>query len=161
MSAQAIGDALAARYREIESKAMRNAPICNAALQVEAIGFREYDGYAVGIILTPWFINLVAAETQPSGKASGLPLGPLPISLPAGSIEFTVVELEGFGRLASCSLFSPLFEFPDQETACAVAQEALDAAFDPGLHAAKPEPRPPLDRRAFLRGARSPQGAAS
>jgi [NiFe] hydrogenase assembly HybE family chaperone len=160
MSAQAIGEALAARYREIESKAMRDAPICNAALQVKAIGFREFDGYAVGIILTPWFINLVAAQ-KPSNTAPALPLGALSLSLPAGSIEFTVTELEGFGRLASCSLFSPLSEFPDQETACAVAQEALDAAFDPGLHATKPEPRPPLDRRAFLRGARSPQDVTS
>ena len=158
MNAQAIGDALVARYREIESKAMRDAPICNAALQVEAIGFREHDGYAVGIILTPWFINLVAAPTP---RAATLPLGALRISLPAGSIEFNVVELEGFGPLASCSLFSPLSEFPDQETACAVAREALDAVFDPDVHAAKPEPRPPLDRRAFLRGARPRQGAAS
>jgi [NiFe] hydrogenase assembly HybE family chaperone len=160
MSAQAIGDALAARYREIEAAAMRDAPICNAALQVEAIGFREYDGYAVGIILTPWFINLIAAQTPP-GAALPLPLGALPISFPAGSIDFTVTELAGFGRLASCSLFSPLFEFPDQETARAVAQEALDAAFDAGLNAAKPAPHAPLDRRAFLRGARTPQGATS
>ena len=160
MSAEAIGEALAACYREIESKAMRDAPICNAALQVEAIGFREHDGYAVGIIVTPWFINLVAAS-MPPGAAPALPLGPLRISLPAGSIEFNVADLECFGRLASCSLFSPLSEFPAQETACTVAQEALDAAFDPNLHAAKPEPRPPLDRRAFLRGARTPHGAAS
>jgi len=159
MSAQAIGEALAARYREIEAAAMRDAPICNAALQVKAIGFREFEGFAVGIILTPWFINLVAAQTPPSA-APALPPGPFRISLPAGSIEFTVAELEGFGRLASCSLFSPLSEFPDQETACAVAQEALDAAFDPGLHVRKPEPRPPLDRRALLGGARSSQGAA-
>jgi [NiFe] hydrogenase assembly HybE family chaperone len=158
MSAQAIGDALAARYREIEAAAMRDAPICNAALRVEAIGFREHDGYALGIIVTPWFINLVAAPTTPG---AALPLGLLPISLPAGSINFTVTELEGFGRLASCSLFSPLFEFPDQETARAVAQEALDAAFDAGLNAAKPAPHTPLNRRAFLRGARAPQGAAS
>ena len=160
MSAEAIGEALAALYREIEAASMRDAPICNAALQVKAIGFRPYQGYAVGVILTPWFLNLVAAQT-PRSAAPPLPLGALPLPLPAGSIEFTVTELAGFGRLANCSLFSPLSEFPDQETACAVAQAALDAAFDPGLSAAKPESRPPLDRRALLGRRRLPQGAAS
>jgi len=160
MSAQAIGEALAALYREIEGASMRDAPICNAALHVTAVGFREHRGYAVGVILTPWFLNLVAAETR-LGAAPALPLGAFRLPFPAGAVEFTVAELAGFGRLASCSLFSPLSEFPDQGTACAVAQASLEAVFDPGLHAAQPESRPSLDRRAFLGRRRLRQGAAS
>ena len=160
MNAEAIGEALAALYREIEATAMRDAPICNAALQVTAIGFRDFEGYAVGIVLTPWFLNLVAAEMRPRA-APALPLGAFRLRFPAGSIDFTVAELAGFGKLASCSLFSPLFDFPDQETACAVAQAALEAVFDEGLHAAQTEQRPALNRRALLGGRRFEQGAPS
>ena len=160
MSAGAIGEALAACYREIDVTAMRDAPICNVALHVTAIGFRDFHGYAAGVILTPWFLNLVAAEIRP-GAAPALPPGAFRLRFPAGSIEFTVTELAGFGRLASCSLFSPLFDFPDQETACATAQAALDALFDPGLHAAETGSRPALDRRAFLGRRRLQQGASS
>jgi [NiFe] hydrogenase assembly HybE family chaperone len=160
MSAEAIGEALAALYREIEATAMRDAPICNPALQVTAIGFRDFCGYAAGVMLTPWFLNLVVAEMRP-GAAPALPLGAFRLRFPAGAIDFTVTELTGFGRLASCSLFSPLFDFPDQETACATAQAALDAVFDSGLHAAEAESRPTLDRRAFFGGRRLQQGEAS
>ncbi len=160
MNAEAIGEALAALYRKIEATAMRDAPICNAALQVTAIGFRDFESYAVGIVLTPWFLNLVAAEMRP-GAIAAIPLGAFRLHFPAGSIDFTVTELAGFGKLASCSLFSPLFEFPNQETACATAQAALEAVFDDNLHAAETERRPALDRRAFLRGRRFEQGAAS
>ncbi len=160
MSAEAIGEALAALYREIEATAMRDAPICNAALRVTAIGFRDFDGYAVGIVLTPWFLNLVAAEMLP-GATPALPPGALRLRFPAGSIDFTITELAGFGKLASCSLFSPLFDFPNQETALATAQAAVGAIFDAGLNAAETEQRPALNRRAFLGGRRFEQGAAS
>jgi [NiFe] hydrogenase assembly HybE family chaperone len=160
MNAEAIGEALAALYREIEATAMRDAPICNVAVQVTAIGFRDFAGYAVGVVLTPWFLNLVAAEMRP-GAAPALPLGAFRLRFPAGAIDFTVAELAGFGKLASCSLFPPLFDFPDQETALATAQAAIEAVFDEGLHAAQTEQRPALDRRAFLRGSRVERSAAS
>ncbi|HMK88307.1 MAG TPA: [NiFe]-hydrogenase assembly chaperone HybE, partial [Methylocystis sp.] len=83
MTAQAIGARLAAVYRDIEATAMRDAPICNAALQVEAIGFCEFGGVAVGIILTPWFLSLVATELRP-GEAPVLPIGALRLRFPAG-----------------------------------------------------------------------------
>jgi [NiFe] hydrogenase assembly HybE family chaperone len=73
MSADAIGEALAACYREIDATAMRDAPICNAALHVTAIGFREYQSYAVGVILSPWFLNLVVPEIGPGAAPAGCP----------------------------------------------------------------------------------------
>ncbi|HXY59305.1 MAG TPA: [NiFe]-hydrogenase assembly chaperone HybE [Methylocystis sp.] len=151
MSAEAIGARLAALYRGIEATAMRDAPICNAALQVEAIGFRDFCGLAVGIVVTPWFLNLVAAQLR-DGESPALPARALRLRFPAGEVDFILAEMAGFGRLASCSLISPMEDFPDQESARAAAQAALAALFDPHLHAEKPEsgPRRALDRRAFL-----------
>ena len=42
---------------------MRGAPICNDALRVEAVGFLNFVGYVLGIVVTPRvFLNLIVAE---------------------------------------------------------------------------------------------------
>ena len=41
---------------------MAGLPICNAALDVAAEGFRVHAGRAVGVVVTPWFMNFVAAD---------------------------------------------------------------------------------------------------
>jgi [NiFe] hydrogenase assembly HybE family chaperone len=155
MTAEAIGQRLAARYRDIEAKAMRDVPICNGALEVEAIGFREFSGYVLGVMITPWFLSLAATESQQS-DAPRLQVGDLRLRFPAGAVDFLVSELDGFGTLASCSLFSPMFDFTDQETARAAAKAALDSLFDPNLHAPSParrgEPRSVVDRRDLFFG---------
>lgn len=148
--ARAAGAALALRYRAIHEGAMRGLPICNPLIAVEAAGFRAHDGIAVGIVIAPWFMNLVAAAI-PEGAPlpAAAPGEKRRLALPAGEIEVTVGELEGFGRVDACSLFSPMAGF-DQESARAAAEAALKALFEP------PEPeaaeQPALDRRAFLRG---------
>ena len=162
MTAEAIGARLAALYSGIEATAMRDAPICNAALRVEAIGFRDFSGLAVGVVVTPWFLNLVAAELR-DGQALLPPATALRLSFPAGEIDFAVAELSGFGRLASRSLFSPMNDFPDQESARTAARAALAALFDPHLHAQDCEAasRNALDRRAFFGRGRLQPGAQS
>lgn len=161
MTAEAIGDRLVAFYRGIESTAMRDAPICNSALKVEVIGFRDFSGYVIGVIATPWFLNLVAAQSC-EGEAPSLPSRVLRLGFPAGAVDFVVTEMEGFGRLASCSLISPMFDFPDQEASSAAAVAALDALFEARLHRSSSEaqfqPTAAIDRRAFLAGRRAKQG---
>lgn len=166
--AHAAGDRLAALYREIYRTAMTGVPVCNDALSVEAIGFRDCEGYVLGVIVTPWFSNLIVAPLH-NGGSSGLFPGAswLRLRFPAGEVDFNVSELEGFGPLASCSLFSPMSEFVDHDAAHEAAQAALDALFDPHLHEAPP--KGPLtrsggvDRRALF-GARrrqAPNGEAA
>jgi hypothetical protein len=58
--AQAIGAALAAAYDAIWRGPMQEMPICNPALEVEAVGFRAHGDWAIGIVVTPWFMNIVA-----------------------------------------------------------------------------------------------------
>jgi [NiFe] hydrogenase assembly HybE family chaperone len=149
MSAGAIAERLTAIYRDIHRRAMRDAPICNDALAVEAVGFRDFGELALGVIVTPWFANLIAApldDTQPFDAAT------LHLRFPAGDAEFNVSELDGFGRIASCSLFSPMDAFADQDAARATARAALDALFDAHLHDPPRAERvgDALDRRAFF-----------
>ena len=73
------------------SAAMRELPIYNPALQVAAIGFRAREDQAFGVVVTPWFMNLVRVPLDrpgcewPQGTA-------VAHALPAGALEFTVGE---------------------------------------------------------------------
>ena len=156
--ARAAGEALAAFYHAAE-RGMRDLPVFNAALQVAAIGFHARDDHAFGVMVTPWFMNLVRIPLD--AVACDLPHGSgVARTLPAGTLEFTVGCLDGFGTIESCSLFSPMFGFADQQTAEQAAAAALaavlDAEFTPPVDAsAQPTPAPTkvaLDRRKFLRG---------
>jgi len=151
--AAAWGELLAEGYREIGDRAMRDLPIYNDALGVEAVGFRRFNGSFVGIMVTPWFMNVVM-PTSAMRERSGTSLR---FRFPAGDIEFSVSEIGQMGRIASCSLFSPMFEFADMAAARATAEAALAELMLPADSeeaARHREPATtPIDRRNFLRGA--------
>ena len=67
---EAIGGRIAAIYGEIQATAMRGAPIRNDALVVEAVGFQNFAGYVLGIVVMPWFLNLLVAETVGVGQSA-------------------------------------------------------------------------------------------
>jgi len=52
---------LEAAFREIHVGKMRGIPLLNEALGVRAVGFRAYDGHLLGVLVTPWFMNLILA----------------------------------------------------------------------------------------------------
>jgi [NiFe] hydrogenase assembly HybE family chaperone len=139
-------------YRSIGEHAMRDLPIYNDALPVEAIGFSASDHAISGILITPWFMNLMLlpADGSLATRARGSSFSH---DFPIGAFDFTVGEIEGIGRIASCSLFSPMFEFADMAAARATAEAAIAEIFDPGPEAPKTRVVSALDRRSFLRGA--------
>ena len=67
---------------------MRGAPICNDALDVEAVGFQDFAGYVLGVVVTPWFLNLIVAESPGVGQ-SALPKDALRLRFPAGDVDFS------------------------------------------------------------------------
>jgi [NiFe] hydrogenase assembly HybE family chaperone len=150
------GQRLMLLYREIYQRAMRDVPVCNHALTVECIGFRRYGDYAIGVVLTPWFMNLVAVALPDSGLAIvGPDGGTQRLTFVAGEVDFTLSTLTGFGRLLSASLFSPMFDFADMEAARLTADHVLVALLNPESVAPPLPPRNPetVDRRALIRGA--------
>lgn len=157
--AHAIGERLVALYRAVGDRAMRDLPVYNEALDVEAVGFRVHDGRVLGILITPWFMNIVSAQLEQHDSAATRIGGTVRRVLPSGAFDFIVGELDGFGRIETCSLFSPVFDFGDQETARAAASAALAALLDPdpdpkdndGADQKKPAAAA-MDRRRFLRG---------
>jgi len=109
---------------------MAGVPIVNPALSVEAVGFRPWDEHWLGVLVTPWFMNLwlmprVAARWQPIAPGASRHY-----VFPAGVFEFIGGHEPTIGDYQACSLFSPMYDFGDQATARATAVAALEALFD-------------------------------
>lgn len=150
--AAAWGQRLARVYRDIGERAMRDLPVYNDALDVEAVGFRVFNGTIIGIMVTPWFMNVVmpAGEMAPAASASTLRF-----RVPAGDIDFILSDLNHAGRIASCSLFSLMFEFADAASARAMAEAAINELMLPADGKEATRCREPatsaIDRHSFMR----------
>lgn len=134
-------------FVRIERTRMQGLPFLNPALRVEAVGFRPWNGQWIGVLVTPWCVNVVLLPGEgewPSLAAGGERFA----DLPAGRFRFIAGHDEALGEYHACSLFSPALEFTDHESARATAAAALEALF------AEPEsaPRATPSRRDFLRG---------
>jgi [NiFe] hydrogenase assembly HybE family chaperone len=157
-----LAERLEAHFVEVRARAMKDVPICNENLAVASAGFRPWREWAVGIVVTPWFMNIVAAPFSDAPPVAIEPGATQSLALPAGDVAFLAADLDGFDRLLMCSLFSPMQDFVDHEAALATAQAALDLLLAPPANDPAPEnPAPNLDRRAFFRRAFVPAGAAS
>jgi len=153
--------ALEAAFRRIERSQMQGVPMLNAALSVEAIGFRPWGDHWLGILITPWFMNLwlmprIAAKWNPIGERDSRHY-----VFPAGVYEFIGGRDPALGDYQACSLFSPMFEFSDQAEARDTAVAALGALFERGHRdsneagqpvAATPPRLQSVNKRAFLFG---------
>jgi [NiFe] hydrogenase assembly HybE family chaperone len=123
----------------------------NPGLAVELFGVRAHEGGWAGVVVTPWCMNVVF---MPPARAPVVKPGTKrPRVFPSGTLEFTVGHLDGVGVVESCSLFSPMDEFPDMATARRVAQEAVDALFTAEPTVAPPPPAPAPSRRDLFRRA--------
>ncbi|BCM17533.1 [NiFe]-hydrogenase assembly chaperone HybE [Mesorhizobium sp. J8] len=109
---------------------MEGIPILNPTLSVRALGVRMWQGEWLAVLITPWFMNLVLLPAAGAEARSRMQLGAKEhVAFPAGSFEFTHVYEEELGAYLTCSLFSPVFEFADQESAEETARQALAELF--------------------------------
>ncbi len=115
---------LVARYEAIYQDRMQDLPIVNTKLSVEAVGFDQWEDRDLGILITPWFMNLVLlpGSDEIADVAQGTQIE---CRFPSGPCELTVYQDEELGSYLAAVLFRTVADFPDQETARAVAEEAL------------------------------------
>lgn len=151
--------ALAQAFVYIGYTRMQGVPVQNSQLAVQSIGFQaapalEHVPEALaGILITPWFMNLVrlpvVAQTATQGwLAPGIKAHR---TLGCERFEFMGAFEDGLGAFEVCSLFSPMFEFADQASAVATATEVLVLLREPvaaPVASALPQP----SRRGFLFG---------
>jgi [NiFe] hydrogenase assembly HybE family chaperone len=157
--------ALEALFEQVAATRMQGVPILHPRLAVRAVGFEaESDGrHAVGVLVTPWFMNLVRLPLTEDGADAALRTGEKRMRR-VGHEHFDFIggHEPGFGAYEACSLFSPMLDFVDQAAALATAEEVLrilrappaDAGLPetpaPGLSSGTPDPTP--SRRALLFG---------
>jgi len=121
--------ALVERFETIRCTRMHDLPFLNHALNVEAVGFRSLNKHQLGVLITPWFMNLVLLPTLRSGSmiSEG---SKITVRLPSGPIEFTAACDEVLGTYLTAALFSSVSDMPDQETARAVGREVIQEIFN-------------------------------
>ena len=141
---------LVARYEAIYRERMRDLPIVNPVLAVEAVGFEQWEDQDLGVLITPWFMNL--GLLPDSRRLADLPQGErVECRFPSGPCELTVYQDEELGSYLAAVLFRTVADFPDQDVARAVAEEALaNVLAEPsGKDAGK------MSRRGLLTGLRA------
>ena len=141
--------ALVETFSEIARTRMADLPICNPALQVEAIGFRRMpEGHWAGLMITPWAINLLCLPGQAEGWPAWVAGGKHDWRFPSGDYEFIVADEASLGIYHLCSLFSPALEFASHEQARLTALASAHALFAEPMVVPAEAAAP--SRRAFL-----------
>lgn len=160
--------ALEADFREVGASRMRGLPMVNAALHVQAVGFRAHEGNWLGVLIAPWCMNLVLLPGQGADWSALVPGAKEVVAFPSGEYEFLHNTREMTGGYKACSLFSPMADFTSQLQAEEVARAVMLALFDGANRAetdraaeiraareaelAPPEVEPAPSRRALLTG---------
>jgi [NiFe] hydrogenase assembly HybE family chaperone len=144
---------LVAEFREIWNAKMRDVPLVNRALHVEAVAFRAWEGRPIGVLVSPWFMNLIMLPA-PGEDWSSLYIGDKElVGFPSGTYEFIHNRRGALGGYKACSLFSPMSDFNSQLQATDCARAVMQALFDPN-NAAE------TDRRETIRAQREAELAA-
>lgn len=166
-------------FREVQAQRMQGLPLLHPGLQVQALGFLPEAGApgqgprACGVLITPWFMNLLWLPLQPvaAGQGGWLAVGQqAPRRVGAHLLQATGAHEPALGAFEACSLMSPLQELADQAAAVALGFEILkqlraepvapalpaasaSALASPSASASASAPAPA--RRSFLLGRRS------
>lgn len=167
---------LTAGFATIRDTRMAGLPFLNPAIEVEAVAFEPWQGCWLGVMITPWFINLILAPHDPRAWSAVAAGSKRRYIFPAGPFEFIGVQDELLGEYQMCSLFSPVHEIADHATAVAIARAARAELFvaehaieEQGTPFPTPEPEvdpdapgltekleakldQPMSKRGFLRG---------
>ncbi|MGC9445719.1 [NiFe]-hydrogenase assembly chaperone HybE [Cereibacter johrii] len=138
---------LVADFEDVWHGKMRDVPLVNKALHVEAVGFRLHEERPLGVLVAPWFMNLVLLPAEGEDWSALTPGEKENIAFPSGDYEFLHNVRPMGGGYKACSLFSPMNDFSSQLQAVEVARAVMAALFDP-------KNRAETDRAAEIRAAR-------
>lgn len=118
---------LEALYQKVYQEEMQGLPICNEKIKVEAVDFQLYQDQWLGVLVTPWFTNLLIIRQQgqdwPEFKlAKG---NEQLFTFPVGEIKFTPRFEPELGSYLCCSLVSPMAELGSHQQAIIDAKHAM------------------------------------
>lgn len=128
-------EALEKHFGQVYRQRIRGLPIANPALAVEVVGFRDYGAHTLGVLVTPWFMNLVllAGDGEWDDAAAG---ATVTVDMPGESVDFILSRDEETGTTLTAVLFGTVTDFPGQELARDIAREVLERLLDAGARPA-------------------------
>ena len=126
-------------FERIGAERMAGLPLLNEALSVEVVGFLEWRGMHLGVLVTPWCVNLMAlphrdGTWQPPDEGVWRTE-----RFPGMELQLLGGEEPELGRYAFRSLLSPVTGYDDPREVRAVAREVLKQLLRP------PAPEPEVD----------------
>jgi [NiFe] hydrogenase assembly HybE family chaperone len=122
---------LVSRFKQIGDEHIRDLPIYHRPLQVEAVDFQPWAQGWIGVLITPWFMNVMLLPRD-KNQWQLLALGQKHMQkLPAGEQEFVVGGDAELGPYLFRSLASPMLGFPSQKDARQAAHAALQRLMAP------------------------------
>ncbi|MEM6818655.1 MAG: [NiFe]-hydrogenase assembly chaperone HybE [Pseudomonadota bacterium] len=124
-------------FERIHRERMHDVPILNHELSVEAVGFKSTEHGVLGVLITPWFMNLMLLPDEEHDFDEDVPGKTVSVPLPAGVVDFIAAHEEAIGSYRMCSLYSPVFEFADQDAATETASAVMEGIFSDPV---EPEP---------------------
>ena len=125
-------------------------PPVNASLSCRALGFARYRGDWLGVLITPWFVDLYLLPG--GGELWGdIPSGQRRyVELPQGTVPFTAADDPQIGPYQYSPLISPVSVLPDMAAAMKLANDVLSGIFG--------EPARSLPASGAPQGASDPGG---
>jgi len=117
--------ALVASFKRIARDSMCGLPFYNDVLAVEAVGFERFGDGWLGVLMTPWFMNLMLVSDQPIPYAEAANGKKRTVELPSGPVTFLCGGTEDVGMFDAHSIASPMDVYKSQDQAQAAARLAL------------------------------------
>lgn len=162
-------DKLQAVFSHIADTRMAGLPICNPELRVQVVGCREWQGYWLSILVTPWMINLILMSGEEAQLATLSLDQKVTWEFPSGRYEFMGLNEPELGACHICSLISPVMHIESHADAVSIAEAAMlelfvaersdaqrdadnKAMFEAARMQGEPIKDKQLSRRDFLRG---------
>ncbi len=105
---------------------MADLPLLNPAIEVHAVGFRPWESGCLGVLITPWCMNLLSLPGAGEDWSDKPELSEETLIFPSGPYRFTVGQEPALGKYRMCSLFSPMFEFADDVAAVEIAEAVME-----------------------------------
>jgi [NiFe] hydrogenase assembly HybE family chaperone len=118
-------------FNAILENEMAGLPLLNEKLGVETVGFQDFEGRCIGILITPWLMSLVMLPSV-DDQWNGFEVGDQHFyEFPSGEYKFRVNEFDGIGVCQMLAIHSPMSRFSSGDQARIIAHGFMKKLLTP------------------------------
>lgn len=118
---------LETHFKSVHKDEMDDLKLCNKNVHVEGIGFHLHDNHWIGIMITPWFLNLmiIPQSGQPWPELTEGRGKDIVLEFPCGNLKFAPRIDPVIGSHLCCLLASPLNDYKTHDEVVSIAHQVL------------------------------------